>query len=439
MTEFERMGIDMADPANDPLLTDLQGNILKGHGRAFSIHLFLRFKQDTVAARAWIRDFAECVDTAKSQWEATRKFGHTSDCHFHSFLLSAEGYRALDVALLPNDIPFQEGMKTRGSALNDPAPDQWDECYRGPIHALIILANRHEDLVQAEAQRVAESVAPVADVVGKEVGRRKFNDQGRDIEQFGFVDGVSQPLFTKEEIDDPLVKAMTEFDPSAPLSLALIEDPNGAFKHSSGSFLVYRKLAEDVAGWNNEVFRLAKELGISPDLAGALAMGRFQDGTPVVASNKPLGEKPGNDFGYDGDRQGVRCPFHAHIRKVNPRGDTNTGMVERGKRIARRGITFGTDNDPEVGLLFLCYQSNIENQFEFQQTHWSNEIQFSRQGTGLDPVIGQGRQPEGGQSHWPRKWGVADFAAFDFRRFVHLRGGEYFFAPSVSFLKSILI
>lgn len=436
--QFESTGIDLADPANDPLLRDLQGNILKGHGRAFSVHLFLQFKDDAEAARAWIRGFSEGLDTARSQWQITRARGPTSDAHFRSFLLTADGYRALGVDTLPDDIAFEAGMKARGGALNDPPPTDWEAAYASSLHALVILANRHEDLVREEAERVVDSVSSVAAVVGRELGRRKCDTKGRDIEHFGFVDGISQPLFTKDEIDSPTVQAMTEFDPSAPTSLVLTRDPNGGSEHSHGSFLVYRKLAEDVQGWDAEVFRLAGALDITPDLAGALAMGRFQDGTPVVMSGDPLDDlSPGNDFGYAGDGQGVRCPFHSHVRKVNPRGDTGTGTVERGKRIARRGITFGSENDADLGLLFLCYQANIENQFEFQQAHWSNEIQFARQGTGLDPVIGQGAQLEGGQKRWPKKWGVADFAAFDFRRFVHLRGGEYFFAPSISFLKSV--
>ena len=69
-------------------------------------------------------------------------------------------------------------------------------------------------------------------------------------------------------------------------------------------------------------------------------MGRFKDGTPLVKSDVPLGEFPAfNDFKYeDTDRPAHKCPFHAHIRKVNPRGQ---GILVGKRFITRRGIPYG--------------------------------------------------------------------------------------------------
>ena len=57
-----------------------------------------------------------------------------------------------------------------------------------------------------------------------------------------------------------------------------------------------------------------------------------------------------NDFNYRSDKDGMQCPLHAHIRKVNPRGDRvlrkgGTMQEERAKQIARRGMTYGP-HDP---------------------------------------------------------------------------------------------
>jgi deferrochelatase/peroxidase EfeB len=41
------------------MLQNLQGNILKGHGRNFSVHIFLQFESDPQSVRNWVRDFAE--------------------------------------------------------------------------------------------------------------------------------------------------------------------------------------------------------------------------------------------------------------------------------------------------------------------------------------------------------------------------------------------
>jgi hypothetical protein len=105
--------------------------------------------------------------------------------------------------------------------------------------------------------------------------------------------------------------------------------------------------------------------------------------------------------------------------KSNPRLESvgsfaASDEVELGHRIARRGITYGgplsaTDNlddlpEKGVGLLFMCYQSDIWEQFEFIQRFWCNNPNFlepensSIRGipanpnydkTGLDAVIGQ--------------------------------------------------
>ena len=53
--------------------------------------------------------------------------------------------------------------------------------------------------------------------------------------------------------------------------------------------MVYRKLQQDVAGFNQDVLALAAKLGVDPALAGAYVVGRFKEGTPVVLSDTPTG------------------------------------------------------------------------------------------------------------------------------------------------------
>ena len=75
---------------------------------------------------------------------------------------------------------------------------------------------------------------------------------------------------------------------------------------------------------------------------------------------------------------------------------------------------------------------SVANQFAFIQKMWVNNAEFVRPGTGTDPVIGQG--PASTQN-LPRAWGSAATAGFDFGGFVTLKGGEFFFAPSIPFLR----
>jgi hypothetical protein len=61
---------------------------------------------------------------------------------------------------------------------------------------------------------------------------------------------------------------------------------------------------------------------------------------------------------------------------------------------------------------------------------------FAQAGTGKDGVIGQsaGSFPP---LRFPHPWGKPGRTPFSFHSFVTMKGGEYFFAPSISFLKGL--
>jgi len=74
------------------------------------------------------------------------------------------------------------------------------------------------------------------------------------------------------------------------------------------------------------------------------------------------------------------CPYAAHIRKANPRGDLNAvrgsaaPAILESRRIMRRGISYGDPVSPgeeaqhkteqERGLAFVAYSSSIDNGFQ---------------------------------------------------------------------------
>jgi len=167
-----------------------------------------------------------------------------------------------------------------------------------------------------------------------------------------------------------------------------------------------------------------------------MAVGRFPDGRPIIPPSQP----EGNNFTFtDSDPNGQVCPFHAHIRKTNPRGDTGA-PVERGFRIGRRGITYGERPDlapgatvpaPEsgVGLLFMSFQTGID-QFAIQQ-EGSDSNDFIQPGVGVDAVYGHNDAPI------PQHWPSGSDKTFTLANFVTFKGGEYFFAPSMAFLREL--
>ena len=469
------MAVDLRDTNIDParseyrkMLENLQANILKPHGRKESDHLVVRFAAGPETVRGWIREFARREVTS-----AQKQIDETGTYHDHgtrgglvaSFALTAKGYAAL--GLLPEDFggsgqAFRNGMKRRAFSLlarnRDPPPGEWEAPYQGDIHALVSLSHDSAVDLAAKTREVSESLRPIAEILTVERGTVLRNARGDPIEHFGYVDSRSQPLFLQADLDVEKSAGVDAWDPSAPLGLVLVDDPFTSEADSFGSYLVFRKLQQDVVNFNAGVKDLAARLAVDEARAGALVVGRFKDGTSVTL--RPWdGLGPVNNFEYLAhDRVGNRCPYHAHIRKANQRGANPflNSEEERSHRIVRRGVPYGVRPAPssgpsaggtadgEVGLLFQAFQGNIARQFEFIQRTWVDNPNFPEPflfpglNTGDDALIGQ--HPRAAQK-WPRTWGRSgrflDRLRFNFGDYVRLRGGEYFFAPSLSFLKNL--
>ncbi|MDB5683434.1 MAG: peroxidase [Sphingomonas bacterium] len=481
--------VNIAAPEYAAFLAALQGNALKSHGRNESRHLFLKFTATPAQVRAWIRTrIAPRVLSAAAQRAQSAAGGDGGLVLL--FYLSAEGYRylGLDPSKLKSRI-FNKGMKHHGSNLiaelfstdnKDPKPGRWEAGFQKVIHAMVSLADDQAQdqtrLLNAVSLMQTE-LSGVADILLIDKGRalrRTVRDgtplaSPEPVEHFGYFDGISQPLFTREDLDryrlDRKGDPDTGWDPGASLDLLVEKDPFTTATDAYGSYLVYRKLHQDFGQFHAREDAAAAAAGLPDELGGALTVGRFEDGTPAVVSST-AGHAYTNDFVYKSpdpakslDPDGLRCPAHAHIRKVNPRGTTPRTSFEdeRRRRITRRGIPYGkpmpgicdaTEIDPnpaaDRGLLFMCYQANIEKQFEFIQRTWVDNPNFptnvlnlpTGQDTGDDPLIGQDKaEPQ----RWPRKWGdaAAGRVKFNFEAAVTLKGGEYFFAPSLPFLAAL--
>ena len=456
-------------PEYTALLNNLQANILWAHGRTHARHVFIRFTADRAVARTWISNVVgPTVTTAREQ--LTQRNRRDADPGFDGglvtgFFLSAKGYEHLGLDTKRFESVYRRGMKSQktnvvaaitGSRNKDPDPDTWEVGFQGEIHAMVSVADTDPAVANGAADRIRASLAGIGEVLTVEEGtvlrRRTQDGEPEPIEHFGYFDGISNPVFTWQDLarERPETAARENWDPGAPLSLVLADDPHSNETDAYGSYLVYRKLAQDVALFNQRVVELASSLGVDPDLAGAMVVGRFKDGTPVVHDTVPSpGQEVANDFNFREDREGSRCPFHAHIRKVNPRGTTplTSSESERRRRIVRRGIPYGplledaADAAAPRGLLFMCFQQDIDHQFEFIQRTWVDSVIFPKgilleSNTGDDPLIGQ--DPDEAQ-RWPKRWDdpSAGRKTFNFESAVTLRGGEYLFAPSIPFILSL--
>ena len=79
-----------------------------------------------------------------------------------------------------------------------------------------------------------------------------------------------------------------------------------------------------------------------------------------------------------------------------------------------------------VGLLFQCCQADLRDQFEYLQR---------RANDAADPIIGQPTGHSFPDLEFPKVYNKPDRGRFGFHGFVTMKGGEYFFVPSKSFLR----
>ena len=233
------MAIDLTKPAKQvnfdtdasykPMLDKLQANILSSHGRNHGRHLFICFTGAPAAAKTWIKTkVAPAVITAAQQRQQSadrakaKKAGKTFDGGLVTgFYLSAAGYKFL--GLDPTKLSskgFRKGMKDpsnfKGPSIvpinltltdRDPGSATWETGFKGEIHALLTLAD--DDLTRARGQ---------GDFSQERARRRDRHrhpcpgrpsaapaDPGlagpvRAVEHFGYFDGISNPLFTKQDL-----------------------------------------------------------------------------------------------------------------------------------------------------------------------------------------------------------------------------------------------
>lgn len=448
------------------MLNDLQANILKHHGRDFAFHIFLSIKNGRSSeVKNWIADFATSKITSIGKQLIDSKIKKESDIDggtVYTFSLTSSGYDKLGInpTLKPGNQAFQDGMKQRSDLLSD-NPNDWENEFQNQIDILIIVGNSDEATAINRTDNLISQLNTNFDIIKVQKGQVLKNENGVGIEHFGYADGISQPIFFENEVNEQNHHSFWKDE--AKLKLALVKDKGGKFQDSFGSYLVFRKLEQNVKAFKAVEKNLPKVkhvnnnglVKINEELAGAMIVGRFEDGTEVVNSSvkkdikNPLELK--NDFDYSFDKNASKCPFHSHIRITNPRADIgNTGIDSfvKKKRIVRRGIPFneigriGTEGEPEngVGLLFMCYQSDIEAQFEFIQHEWVNLGNFAGRIVGQDGLIGQGQNDF--QKQLPEQWDVnGNLNNCDFSNpksgFVTMKGGEYFYTPSISFLKSL--
>lgn len=354
-------------------------------------------------------------------------------------------------------------------------------------HAMVLIYADSPQNVDESVQALEAAWAPhgvgISHRLMLKIERGEGEKFGR--EHFGFADGLSQPLpydrdgavlrdgqpvTTPDKINgtplgDFLIGYRNRNDEIAPGPLVRA-DVDGAPLRSqttlpahpralgfldlgrNGSYLVVRQLRQDVRRFWDSLERTAQKLRESDSTASHITaqwlaeriVGRTMDGHVLRPDGTlPAGADgyPDNDFRYfDADQHGHGCPLGSHVRRANPRdalaptgGDkdvlldaaNNHRILRRGRNYVASGAT--QDSAGDVGLLFMCLNTDILRQFEFTQQTWLMNSDFATLFEEVDPLVG----PDGGmtipQDPLRRRVQVETY--------VQLVGGEYFFLPSL--------
>ena len=471
--------------------SDIQGLAAFGYKKLVEARFWLLRIRDRAAARQWLA--AAPVSTAERKSTAPETALQVA---FTASGLRAIGLPDSVVAGFSAEfLSGMAGQENRSRRLGDAgasAPAKWLWGAAGkPIDVAVMLYAKSnlsawDQTVQKDPWNAAFEIVTTLDTT---------NMNGR--EPFGFVDGLSQPEYDWDRVTTPAATTAS-YNNRLAIGELLLGYPNEYNKYTdrpllppagdpanrllpaedqtdfkdlgrNGTYLVLRQLEQDVRGlWQYLDRQAGGDLTKRYQLAASF-VGRNLDGDAIVdVSNKD------NSFTYANDPDGIKCPFGAHIRRANPRnadlfgnpsgimalfsrlGLPRPGLRDdlisstRFHRLLRRGREYGVqvppDNalqpapagEPPSGLQFACLCANILRQFEFVQGAWLMSTKFNGMTEESDPLLGQraavGDCPVTGNFTIPRK-DKASQCLTGVPQFITVRGGAYFFMPSLRALR----
>ncbi len=459
----------------DPIvvdLTDIQAGIFDPTEYAFETHMFVSFGS-SAAARSFVAAVGAQVTTADRYNGAVPHPDLRVSTGVTYTGLAALGVAADVLASFPEE--FRSGMAGRAQGLGDNgrnAPARWETPFnQSQLHMWVMVQSNAPALLSG---RVTELGALAAQsgvaVLSVQSGAMFGPGQAPAKEHFGFNDNLGQPGVAG--VGQPIQPGQGTFQPGnaeqpwkpIPVGCFLLGYENGfgetpahpsadALRKNS-TYMVFRKLEQDVPAFHAYVAETAKLLSIDEELCAAKFVGRWRSGTPLESSpdhDDPTIAADGtkrDDFTYEAD--GMHAPHFCHIRRANPRNSLGARTVVdmTNHRIIRRSVPYGPflaagapDNGASRGLFFRAFNASILDQFEMIQSAWINNAnEMHGLSTDRDPFVGT-VEPMGpverqlGSSFTiPQPDGSCP-TRYNLPSFVTVKGGEYFFYPSCTALR----
>ncbi|MBK9133818.1 MAG: Dyp-type peroxidase [Betaproteobacteria bacterium] len=451
---------------------NVQSGIVDRHPRVTHGGLVLVHLADAAAAAALLAWIQPQLLSAAEQ--PTREAEHHFNVAFTLEGLHAAGVDDALLAQLPRE--FQEGMAARASVLGDTRqnhPTRWRLPRRNwpvgsaiagqpvalaGVHALVLVQVEGRPSAQwqpfdADAAHPHPLHKPLADlhtaladrgvtILAVQPMQRFAATHGETARgHFGFVDGISQPVLA------PPTSPHGTYNDQVPPGDLLLGHENSLHDKpqlegrlwKDSTFVVVRKLRQYRDALDEALAAHRATGGPAPADMKAQMMGRTLDGETLHL--KPP-QTTGNNFNYEDDPDGKKCPFQAHARRANPR-HRRPDQPEL-PRLLRRGMSYGPtgpgkdDEDDDQGgrgLVFMAYNASIAEQFEVIQS-WlaggnsSDPRLFSGH---RDAFLGMPREGEVNEFVYHDAAGTAHRLALPADKpFVTLEWGLYAFVPSLA-------
>lgn len=441
----------MSAPPVSVDVAQIQRPILYGYGQECSRHFVLRVRH-AYKARRFIGELArKRLITSASISNANAQAPHTQGCGPVNIGISYQGLEKLGLprrylyVFQEKAKAFAEGAYLRAARrladTGPSAPERWQGCFR-PEQAHVLISIYADD--EPGLAGVTARLKKLRGAYGLYGWDRPFDaahltrgQNGRTV-HFGYRDGISGPAIKgtpgqkkAKELHEPGEFLLgydndkgfnpwrLPFPHLLPWLLPLQPGDQPDF-FRNGSFAVFRKMEQNVKGFHDAVTRWAKQLegGRDPgkrtdawsEYVMAKLCGRRRDGRVATAASPAdadwyaePGDKDLDDFDFSDDKDGIGCPFGAHIRRMNPRADPAVVPFRR-RPLIRRGMPYGPKFDPkapeaeakpERGLLGLFFCASLEHQFEHLLGQWgdANPMGPDNCGNAKDPLIGNHQEP----------------------------------------------
>lgn len=488
---------------------DVQGLVRFGHGHLKEACFLLLEVKDAVVARRWLAKQAAVITTAKKQ--AARPATALQVAFTSPGLEALHVPQGIIQGFSPEFISGMANDENRSRRLGDVGVNaswQWKWGGSGKTPHVLLMLYAAEGQLENWKKAITEELLVTGFSLLLSLETSSLDEHG----PFGFRDGISQPtidwdrkrpITSQDQLEYGNLVALGEFllgypneygkytdrplidpkdDPNAIL-LPAEDQPDKKDLGRNGTYLVFRQLHQNVPGFWQFLDQQAKSDPAERQKLAEAMVGRKMEGEPRL----PLAAHPipgvdgddvkSNQFTYEADPAGTRCPFGAHIRRSNPRNaDFPSGVSgiisrlirilgfghqnirddlmasTRFHRLLRRGREYGSElkpepaiqvgqtDDEERGIHFIALNASISRQFEFVQNAWVMSTKFDGLTEESDPLLGN-REPIAG-CHFTNTFSLPQENGVGRRinglpQFVTVRGGAYFFLPSIRALRYI--